>query len=202
MTMGPYYTGSGETGGLYGTGATSSAVSYFEWFIFQEADVQPATPTGGTWDFVNNTGTAPSGWSTYPPANPSNTVWVSIATVSSRSTVALVWSVPGKFTFGAGLPILSGTGAPVSGDGQSNQLWVQTGTTPESLWFKDAGTWKQLSGPNLFVDFSSTQTIGGVKTFTNTIVGSISGTADNVTGIVNILNGGTGTVYGVNGGTF
>lgn len=202
MTMGPYYTGSGETGGLYGTGATSSSVSYFEWFIFKEVDLQPDTPTGGIWDFVNNTGTPPTGWSTYPPSNPSNTVWVSIATVSSRSTSALVWSTPGKFTFGAGLPVLSGTNAPVSGDGQSNQLWVQTGTTPESLWFKDAGTWKQLSGSSLFVDLSSDQTIGGVKTFSTTIVGSINGTSSNVTGIVTALHGGTGTEKGVDGGTF
>ena len=42
------------------------------------------------------------------------------------------------------------------------------------------------------VDLTSTQTITGVKTFTQTIVGSVNGTAGNVTGTVAGANGGTG----------
>uniref|UniRef100_UPI0040486CE8 beta strand repeat-containing protein n=2 Tax=Algoriphagus sp. TaxID=1872435 RepID=UPI0040486CE8 len=43
-----------------------------------------------------------------------------------------------------------------------------------------------------FVDLSTNQTVGGVKTFTNPITGNITGTAANVTGVVAIANGGTG----------
>jgi hypothetical protein len=50
-----------------------------------------------------------------------------------------------------------------------------------------------------FVDLTTNQSIGGNKTFTgnvtcnNTITGNVSGTASNVTGIVGLTNGGTGS---------
>jgi hypothetical protein len=43
-----------------------------------------------------------------------------------------------------------------------------------------------------FVDITTNQTIDGAKTFSNTVSANISGTADNVTGVVAIANGGTG----------
>ena len=83
-----------ETVGLYGNPATVGG-TYFEWLIFIESATQPATPTGGSWSFVTNTGTAPSGWSSVPPNNPGQYVWMSIAVVNSRNTSALAWSRPG-----------------------------------------------------------------------------------------------------------
>ena len=83
-----------ETVGLYGNPATVGG-TYFEWLIFIESASQPATPTGGSWNFATNSGTAPSGWSSVPPNNPGQYVWMSIAVVNSRNTSALVWSVPG-----------------------------------------------------------------------------------------------------------
>jgi hypothetical protein len=180
-----------ESAGLYGNGTTFGG-SYFEWFIFIQADTQPATPTGGSWSFSTNSGTPPTGWSSTPPAAPTLPVWVSIALVNSKNASTLEWSAPGVFSYSSGLPILSGTGSPTSGDGLNNQLWIQTGTTPETIWFKQSGTWVRLSGSTLYVDTSSNQTVGGTKTFSNVIVGSVSGTANNVTGIVSITNGGTG----------
>jgi hypothetical protein len=70
-------------------------------------------------------------------------------------------------------------------------LYINTATTPQGLYFKQSGAWTQLTGSN-FVDLINNQTIGGVKTFTETIQGSISGTAANVTGTVAVANGGTG----------
>jgi hypothetical protein len=180
-----------ESAGLYGNGTTFGG-SYFEWFIFIQADTQPATPTGGSWSFSTNSGTPPTGWSSTPPAAPTLPVWVSIALVNSKNASTLEWSAPGVFSYSSGLPILSGTGSPTSGDGLNNQLWIQTGTTPETIWFKQSGTWVRLSGSTLYVDTSSNQTVGGTKTFSNVIVGSVSGTSNNVTGIVSITNGGTG----------
>jgi len=43
-----------------------------------------------------------------------------------------------------------------------------------------------------FMDLTTNQTIDGVKTFNNTVLANIAGTADNVTGVVAIANGGTG----------
>ena len=180
-----------ESSGLYGN-STSFGGTYFEWFVFQTSETQPATPTGGTWNFTTNANTPPTGWSSAPPSNPLNTVWVSIAIVNSKNTAPLVWSVPGKFAFSSGLPILFGNGAPQPGDGQSDQLYVQLDTTPQTIWAKETGTWTRLTGSTLYADLTSNQTIAGTKTFSSQIQGSISGTASNVTGTVAISNGGTG----------
>lgn len=90
-----------ESIGLYGNNTVFGG-TYFEWFIFKESATQPATPTGGSWNFTTNVGTAPTGWLSVPPAVPSNQVWVSIGVVNSRSTAAITWSAPGLFTFGSG----------------------------------------------------------------------------------------------------
>lgn len=84
------------TSGLYGNSYTSGG-TYFEWFVFQEAATAPATPTGGSWNFATNVGTAPTGWTTIPPANPTNIVWASISFPNSSSAAALTWSTPASW---------------------------------------------------------------------------------------------------------
>lgn len=138
-----------ESSGLYGN-STSFGGTYFEWFIFQTSATQPATPTGGSWNFLTNTNTPPTGWTDSPPASPTNKIWVSIALVNSKSTEALDWSVPGLFAYSGGLPILSGTGTPSSGVGQADQLYIQTDVSPQSIWFNEAGTWTRLTGSALY----------------------------------------------------
>jgi hypothetical protein len=161
-----------ESTGLYGNGTTFGG-SYFEWFVFQTSATQPATPTGGSWSFQTDSGTPPSGWTNAPAANPTNPVWISIALVNSKSTSALVWSTPGVLSYSG---TINGSSAPTSGVGQIGELYIQTGVTPNALWFKtNSTTWTQITGSALFVDLTSNQTIGGVKTFSNTIQGSISG---------------------------
>jgi len=83
-----------ETAGLYGSSVNFGG-TFFQWFIFQQASTQPATPTGGSWNFTTQIGTPPSGWSNSPPPAPTNEIWVSIAFVNSRSTSTLTWSAPG-----------------------------------------------------------------------------------------------------------
>lgn len=83
-----------ETAGLYGSSVNFGG-TFFQWFIFQQASTQPATPTGGSWNFTTQVGTPPSGWSNSPPPAPTNEIWVSIAFVNSRSTSTLTWSTPG-----------------------------------------------------------------------------------------------------------
>jgi len=90
------FGGTSESVGLYGN-TTNFGGTYFEWFIFQEAVTAPATPTGGSWNFQTNVGTAPAGWSTTPPVNPTTTVWASISIVNSRSSTALVWTAPASW---------------------------------------------------------------------------------------------------------
>lgn len=96
-----------ESVGLYGNNTVFGG-SYFEWFIFLDSVSTPATPTGGSWSFVTNTGTPPTGWSNTPPQTPTGKVWISIALVNSKSTATLTWSTPGIF---AGL---AGTGTVTS----------------------------------------------------------------------------------------
>jgi len=90
-----------ESVGLYGNNTVFGG-TYFEWFIFKEASTQPATPTGGTWNFTTNVGTPPTGWTGSPPVTPSTQVWVCIGVVNSRSTAAIVWSTPGLFALPSG----------------------------------------------------------------------------------------------------
>ena len=117
-----------ESSGLYGSNNNFST-TYFEWFIFKESATAPATPTGGSWNFVTNVGTAPTGWSSTPPVSPVNTVWASITIVNSRSTAALTWTAPASWVkFGPAATIAVGTtttGAPgtsasVNNSGTSN----------------------------------------------------------------------------------
>ena len=182
-----------ETSGLYGNGTTFGG-TYFEWFIFIQSATQPATPTGGSWSFTTNSGTPPSGWSSTPPSAPTLPVWGSIALVNSANSAALTWSAPGLFAYAQGLPVLSGTDIPLAGDGVNNQLYVQTGSTPQTIWLKESGTWTRLTGSTLYVDLVNNQTIAGTKTFSSQIQGSVSGTSSNVSGTVAIANGGTGQI--------
>jgi len=167
-----------ESAGLYGNGTTFGGY-YFEWFVFQTSATQPATPTGGSWNFQTDSGTAPSGWTNAPASNPTNPVWISIALVNSRSTSPLVWSTPGVLSYSG---TINGSGAPTSGIGQIGELYIQTGVTPNALWFKSGSTtWTQITGSALYVDLTSSQTIAGTKTFSSTIQGNISGNAGTVT---------------------
>jgi hypothetical protein len=104
MTTASIYGGVAQSAGLYGLPTSNASKSIFEWFIFQVSATQPATPTGGTWDFATATGTPPSGWSQTPPAYPTNLVWLSISIVNSAATTALTWSAPGQvaYSYGSG----------------------------------------------------------------------------------------------------
>ena len=191
MATSGIYGASAESVGLYGIGSGSGG-TYFEWFIFNDSATAPATPTGGSWSFTTNTGTAPSGWLNAPPASPTNLVWVSIAVVDSRTSATLTWSTPGLLN-GAGLPVLTGSGAPSSGTGLNTQLYLDTSTTPQSLYNKQSGSWVQVTGSTLYMSLTGDQTVAGTKTFSSQIQGDISGTALNVTGTVAVANGGTGS---------
>ena len=119
-------TSGAETVGLYGNPSTVGG-TYFEWLIFIESASQPATPTGGSWNFATNTGTAPSGWSSVPPNNPGQYVWMSIAVVNSRNTSALAWSVPGPI-YRAGPTGPTGVQGPTGPTGPTG-LQGNTGAT-------------------------------------------------------------------------
>ena len=107
--------GTSESVGLYGN-TVNFGGTYFEWFIFQESATAPATPTGGSWNFATNVGTPPTGWTTAPPTNPTNTVWFSISLVNSRTTTALTWTVPAPL-IKAGPTGPTGSAGPTGGAG-------------------------------------------------------------------------------------
>lgn len=101
MATGNLFGIGGESNSLYGNSLSSgtpiqpSSFIYFEWFIFKTSASQPATPTGGSWNFLTNTGTAPTGWTSTVSGIPLDNLWFSIAFVDSRSPTNIVWSTPG-----------------------------------------------------------------------------------------------------------
>lgn len=117
-----------ESVGLYGNNTVFGG-TYFEWFIFKESATLPATPTGGSWSFVTNTGTAPAGWTLQPPSAPVNQVYVSIALVNSKSGSALTWSVPGLFGVVPNFTFPT----PVTGAPGTNASVVNTGTAANPI---------------------------------------------------------------------
>ena len=167
MATGSLYGSVSESTGLYGIGAASGG-TYFEWFIFQDSATAPATPTGGSWNFSTNTGTTPAGWLNAPPAAPVNQVWLSIAVVDSRNVNTFVWSIPGLMT-GSGLPILSASGVPSSGTGLNGQLYINTATTPQSMYFKQTGAWTQLTGSSVYATAGANSNITSLSGLTGGI---------------------------------
>ncbi len=124
-----------ESAGLYGN-TTNFGGTYFEWFIFQQSATAPATPTGGSWNFTTNVGTAPAGWTTAPPTSPTNTVWFSIAIVNSRNTAALVWTAPAPLVQQgpAGTAATVNAGTTTTGAAGTSALVTNVGTTSAAVF--------------------------------------------------------------------
>ena len=124
-----------ETAGLYGN-TTNFGGTYFEWFIFQQSATAPATPTGGSWNFTTNTGTAPTGWTTAPPTSPTTTVWFSIAIVNSRDNAALVWTAPAPLVQQgpAGTAATVTAGTTTTGAAGTSASVTNSGTTSAAVF--------------------------------------------------------------------
>jgi len=124
-----------ESAGLYGN-TTNFGGTYFEWFIFQQSATAPATPTGGSWNFTTNVGTAPAGWTTAPPTSPTNTVWFSIAIVNSRNTAALVWTAPAPLVQQgpAGTAATVNAGTTTTGAAGTSATVTNVGTTSAAVF--------------------------------------------------------------------
>lgn len=127
MTTAGFYGGVAQTAGLYGTPTSTGANSIFEWFIFKVSSTQPATPTGGSWDFTTETGTPPSGWTTTPPVSPTTLVWLSIAIVNSAASSAITWSVPGQVAFAGPTSPITSTGDLIVGNGVNSATRLPIG---------------------------------------------------------------------------
>lgn len=107
-------------------------------------------------------------WETIPIAIPTASTGISVALTSNSATISVNFA----------------------------SLSEVTGSTPPTDKSISAKTLIDiLGGSSLstnYVTIGTNQTITGNKTFNQPIVGNITGTAANVTGIVNIVNGGTG----------
>ena len=158
-----------ESVGLYGNTVTYGG-TYFEWTVFQESATAPSTPTGGSWSFLTNTGTAPSGWSTFPPASPTNPVYASIAIVNSRDTLPLAWSTPAKW-ISPGTPGTAATvavGTTTTGAAGTSASVTNSGTTSAAIFNftiprGDTGA-TGATGPTGATGTAATITLGTVTT--------------------------------------
>ena len=164
-----------ESVGLYGNNTVFGG-TYFEWFIFQESSTQPATPTGGSWNFATNVGTTPAGWTSSPPSTPTNQVWVSIGVVNSKSTSAITWSAPGLFAFAGGtVTNVSALTIGTSGFDVSSTVANPTTTPVITLNLPTASaTNRGLLSPADWTAFNAKQPSG-------TYVNSVSGTTGRIT---------------------
>lgn len=164
-----------ESVGLYGNNTVFGG-TYFEWFIFQQASTQPATPTGGSWNFATNVGTAPAGWTSSPPVTPTNLVWVSIGVVNSKSTAAITWSAPGLFVFASGtVTNVSALTLGTAGTDVSSTVANPTTTPVITLNLPTASaTNRGLLSPADWTAFNAKQPSG-------TYVNSVSGTTGRIT---------------------
>lgn len=139
------------TSGLYGNSYTSGG-TYFEWFVFQESATAPATPTGGSWNFATNVGTAPTGWTTIPPASPTNIVWASISFPNSSSAAALTWSTPASWVRLGPTGPTGGTGptgatGPTGPTGAASSVVGPTGPTGSTGPTGPTGAASSVVGP-------------------------------------------------------
>jgi len=138
MASGVFYANSSESVGLYGN-TVYFGQTYFEWYIFKTVSEEPATPTGGSWDFTTNTGTVPAGWTTFPPTDYTGRVWCSITVVDSTNpTAPLVWSNPGVF---------SGAGAGGATGGGTNQVFFENDTNVTDNYEITTGRNAMSAGP-------------------------------------------------------
>jgi len=162
--------------------------SCFEWFIYQVAATQPSTPVGGVWDFVNNTGTPPTGWLATPPAYPSSTVWVSTSIINSLTPTVTNWSTPGQ---------LGGVGAQGGGVFQVNNdiAWGSSGQSAHVVNASGAiGLNTNITGTSNFGTSGQVLTSAGsaaTPTWTTPTTGTVASVSG--TGTVNGLTL-TGTV--------
>ena len=124
MITSSYYSGNGENNGLYGNPGVNT-VTYFIWPIYIQSLTQPATPTGGSWNFTTNVGTPPSGWSATPITSTGNDVWVSVSVVNSTAPTTLNWSTSALYF----APPIGGPTGPTGPLGPTGPYGGPTGPT-------------------------------------------------------------------------
>lgn len=145
-------------------------VSTYRYVVFKRSAVAVSTPTGGSYDFTNNIGTPPTGWSNNPPADDGNPLYVSETTAQINGPTgvdsSLTWTTPtvlvtsgsdgvrgpGRWNIGvttlpsnsseADSEFQSATGlSPVNSD----QAWFYTGTesspTSQGVWLFNGTSW-------------------------------------------------------------
>ena len=183
MTTASIYGGVAQSAGLYGLPTSTTSRSVFEWFIFYVSSTQPATPTGGSWDFNTETGTPPTGWTTIPPASPTTLVWLSIAIVNSSASSTITWSVPGQVAFSGPTSPITSTGDLIVGNGVNSATRLPIGSNGYVLTSNGTtATWSASTG--------------GVTSFNSGSTGLTPNTATTgavtLAGTLAVANGGTG----------
>ena len=104
--------------------------------IFLAIDIQPATPTGGSFNFNSNILTPPTGWSTnLPTIIPPNELWVSYSAITEGKE--LIWSNPFQITKtidsggGSGVGTMFRAGEPVNP--KLGTIWLRRFTYSQNM---------------------------------------------------------------------
>lgn len=166
------------TGGLYGN-TTLTVTTFFTWFVYQQTNTAPATPTGGAWNFTTNVGIPPTLWSNTPPATPTQQVWISTAFVSSKNPTVLSWTTPALW----------------SGVGVTSVPYPSAG-----IPFSNGAAWTasySLSGTGTVIALAANAALTGIPTAPTAILGTnstqlattafVAAANSAITGVGNIL---------------
>lgn len=175
MTTASIYGGVAQSAGLYGLPTSITSKSIFEWFIFKVSNTQPATPTGGSWDFTTETGTPPTGWSSTPPTSPTTLVWLSVAIVSSLAPTSITWSTPGQAAFAGPTSPITSTGDLIVGNGVNSATRLPIGTNGYVLTSNGTtAVWSASTGTSTSVTNDTATSTNLYPLFANATTGNVS----------------------------
>jgi hypothetical protein len=198
----------GRTSLGLGTAATTASTDYATAAQGATADsaVQPGdlatVATSGSYNDLSNKPTIPTDLNsltdvvvTTPSTNQvlqyNGTNWVNATASGSGTVTSIAMSVPTGLSVSGSPVTTSGTLAVTYASGYA----IPT-TSSQTNWDTAYGWGNHASAgyaaDSAVVKLTGDQTVAGIKTFSSTIVGSVSGNAGNVTGTVAIANGGTG----------
>lgn len=97
-TTGKWREFKGEKGDPGQPGKDGASISsYFTAFIFRSSEIEPGTPTGGSWDPSTNVVTPPTSWA-LKDSDLSGTIWMSWGVFTPQGTIRDAWATPIRLT--------------------------------------------------------------------------------------------------------
>jgi len=88
----------------------SNGTSVYQYTVYQQANIQPNVPSGGSYNFGNAVGTPPSGWSNTPSGTGNIVIWSSTAQANTN-TPGGTWYANGSSSWSSPIQFSGSSGA-------------------------------------------------------------------------------------------